>query len=1303
MDVGAIVGRGYAIEAVAGSGGMCSVYRARNPQGGLVAVKALSEHALEAEERFEREVRMLKELRHPAIVQYLDSGTEHGRRFLVMEWLEGLDLEALLRSRSLVLEEVLAIASRVAHALGAAHEKGIVHRDVKPSNIFVVGDDVTRAKLLDFGVARWSRAANRALTITGTSVGTPAYMAPEQVRGDRHVDARADVFALGCVIYECLTGEPAFVAHNPMAVFCKILVDKAPRAVELFPGLPDPVDQLLQAMLAKDAHERPANGAAVAAAIDELARRVTASGLGRGAVKATRSRQAITADEQRLVNVVVAAAPAAGAVAAVEGDARTVRLFPNKVPVVDFAPGHNISFRFDALSDGSLVALLETRGVATDNAISAARFALTISEEIPGCQIAITTGLAVVGKARLVGEAIDRACGLVSSTGTLDARGTGRLIRIDEVTAGLIGPRFEVVHDARGPVLVAERPADAERTLLGRPAPFVGRNREVAVLSATFDEALEQSVARALLVTGPAGAGKSRLVREFLRGLDAHGRAGVWPAAGDPVRPGSPLELMANAVSSLAGLHGGEAPSVRQQKVRALVARHVPEPDRARVADFLGELLGMPATDDESVPLRAARLDPILMADQVRRALQDLLAAHTAARPVVLVLEDLHWGDQATVALVDRALRELAERRFVVLAVARPELHDRFPRIWSAHNLTEVRLGPLPRRAAQALASAVLGASVAPERISELVDRAEGNPFYLEELVRNAAEGSQELPETLVAITQARIDALEPEARRLLRAASIFGGLFWRGGVQALCGDDFPVESWLDVAVARELVSPAEDTRFLGERAYRFRHELVREAAYALLLEDDRRFGHAVAGSWLERVGERDPLALARHFDRGAQRDRALPHYLRAAETALERGDFAAVQELADAAERCGPDSGDLGVIRVLQADASYWRGEHTAAEKIYVDAMVLLPRGGRRWYHAVGRLMTVWAATDAVERMESLARVLVADDDPDDDREARLGAQAITASRLYLAGRNELADAVLTDAEAAAADLAAAPPALQAAVCRARATRSLVRDGDPAYFRDEMARGGRCFEEIGDVREACFQHANVGYADLELGLYAEAEHELRAALATAERLGLDHVAGGCRQNLGCALGRQGRLREAIALEQQAAACFEERHDRRFAGASHMYLGLFHLLDGATERAELAARTALSMLTRNLRAQALALLAQILLATGRAEEALGYAEEGMRALADRAVVEGDAQIRLAHAEALTASGRSAEAARAIAAARERLLERADRIKDAALRSSFLDHIAEHARTLALAAGTAPKTTPRPVR
>src|SRR5690606_33437616 len=148
---------------------------------------------------------------------YLDSGvTRDGMSFLAMEWLDGVDLKQALRRAPLLLGDALRLAHRIAEGLGAAHALGMVHRDVKPANIFLPGANPGEAKLLDFGIARWSDARS-AITVKGGALGTPAYMSPEQVRGNQPVDARSDVFALGAVLFECLAGKPVFSASDPMA------------------------------------------------------------------------------------------------------------------------------------------------------------------------------------------------------------------------------------------------------------------------------------------------------------------------------------------------------------------------------------------------------------------------------------------------------------------------------------------------------------------------------------------------------------------------------------------------------------------------------------------------------------------------------------------------------------------------------------------------------------------------------------------------------------------------------------------------------------------------------------------------------------------------------------------------------------------------------------------------------------------------------------------------------------------------------------------------------------------------------
>ncbi len=273
VEPGNLVAGRFEIERLAGRGGMALVYRARDlSTGTVVAVKILhdetSPHALE---RFARETAVLADLTHPAIVRHVSHGrTERGQLFLAMEWLEGSTLSAALKRGGLAARDAVELGRRVAEGLGAAHARGFLHRDVKPSNILLVDDDARRAKLVDFGVAHVTMSAAGSMTRTGVMLGTPGYMAPEQARGGRAVDARADVFSLGCVLFECLAGRPPFYGDNLMAVLAKILVEEVPRVSELEPAVLPSLDALVARMLAKDPGARPPDARAVAGELAAL-------------------------------------------------------------------------------------------------------------------------------------------------------------------------------------------------------------------------------------------------------------------------------------------------------------------------------------------------------------------------------------------------------------------------------------------------------------------------------------------------------------------------------------------------------------------------------------------------------------------------------------------------------------------------------------------------------------------------------------------------------------------------------------------------------------------------------------------------------------------------------------------------------------------------------------------------------------------------------------------------------------------------------------------------------------------------
>ncbi len=257
----------YRIVRQLGAGGMGVVYEAEDTRlGRRVALKFLPatlDASADAAARFEREARILSSLNHPNICTIHDIGTVsesgHDRRFIVMELLEGESLRSRIHGHSIPVDQVVEFGGQIADALDAAHEKGIVHRDVKPANIFITKRG--QAKLLDFGVAKpgghdggtdeETRALAEQLTVAGTTVGSINYMSPEQARGE-NIDGRSDIFSLGLVLYEMATGRQAFSGPTSAVVHDAILNRQPIPAGQLRQDLPPDLDRIIARSLEKD-------------------------------------------------------------------------------------------------------------------------------------------------------------------------------------------------------------------------------------------------------------------------------------------------------------------------------------------------------------------------------------------------------------------------------------------------------------------------------------------------------------------------------------------------------------------------------------------------------------------------------------------------------------------------------------------------------------------------------------------------------------------------------------------------------------------------------------------------------------------------------------------------------------------------------------------------------------------------------------------------------------------------------------------------------------------------------------------
>ncbi len=278
--IGLVLQDRYKIVRKLGEGGMGAVYEGEHVLiKRRVAIKCLHAHYANSPEivaRFHREALAATSIRHPNIVEVTDMGRfADGAFFMVLEYLEGRDwADDLAKAGPQPLGRVVHIMSQVCDALSAAHEKGIVHRDLKPENVFLCqhGDDPDFAKVLDFGISKMQDgdadpARSKGLTRTGIAMGTPYYMAPEQAQGKKDIDHRADIYALGVILFQALTNQYPFDDDSYPMLVVRICTEDAPPVTRFRSDLPAEIEALIARMLAKNPNERPANCAAVKAAL----------------------------------------------------------------------------------------------------------------------------------------------------------------------------------------------------------------------------------------------------------------------------------------------------------------------------------------------------------------------------------------------------------------------------------------------------------------------------------------------------------------------------------------------------------------------------------------------------------------------------------------------------------------------------------------------------------------------------------------------------------------------------------------------------------------------------------------------------------------------------------------------------------------------------------------------------------------------------------------------------------------------------------------------------------------------------
>ena len=1110
LGPGTVLGGTYRLIALLAKGGMAVLWEAEHLRlGRRVAVKVLRDAYADDPDsvaRFCREAQSAGTIDHEHIVRVYDVNCEaDGAWYIAMELLPGTDVRALIKRQGpLASERSVDIARQVCLALAAAHERHIVHRDIKPSNVFLVerGDGKDHVKLLDFGISKLI-AENSNSTKVGLIIGTPQFMSPEQACGDPSIDHRTDIFSVGALLYKMVTGHSPFEASSPAAVLARLMTQAPHPVVQWGQPVPDWLEAVIQRCLARDPDARYWSALELAEA---LAQRSDAPASRRPA-----EAELPAADELRIVTVLFASVPSRRRPTDSSGPEETVG---TKDPRI--ARSREILRRHGAeyqrhFGDG-LMAVFGAPSARGDDAVRAVRAALelrTLSAELgaaPGTapvRVGLSTGRVVAGRMRgvsatgygVVGQAVELAR-------QIEGLGGPDSILLCPETYQHVRGRFRVRaagrlpgRDGAGSVVheVLEENAHGllvpPREILGTRAPMVGREAEFAQVTGWLQGAFHEGTPHAAVVLGPSGIGKSRLAYELRCFVEDSGHDVVTLfGQAEEMWAGAPLQLWADALRGKVGIHADESPESSVDKLREFVDQTLDEEeptDVDEVARALAALLGV----------SSAGLRPQPLMEQAGSTLVDLFQRITERNPLLVVLDDVQWADRATLESLAWMLERLGPCPVFVLCLARPEFAASAAEFLADRpQLVRLDLGPLSRESAVALVDAITGGGLPRAVARAIAERSEGTPLFLEEILHGLAErgllarqgrewrptgpiDTLEIPSTIEAVIQARLDGLEPDERDVLRKASVIGETFWYGTLRALGAEK--AARMLPKLCAREFIRLQPTSRFAGFLEYAFRHKLVHDAAYASLPTEERKRVHLAVGQWLEaRSGDTlESRALAaRHFEAAGEWARAAASSLRAGEAAYDlfagrdaRGYFENAVRLS---ERAGDAAlGALaraGIGRALVRDGSF-REALPFLEAALPD-IVAAARPDQEW-RCLQTLGGCYAAQGDQARALQLIDLAAELTRKTNDR---LGAAEVEKSRCilhYFAGR------------------------LDEAVDAARRAVSLCR-------------------EVKALRELALNLSNVGSLEAWRGRPKQALSALRESTALARKHGIDALIG---------------------------------------------------------------------------------------------------------------------------------------------------------------------------------------------
>jgi tetratricopeptide (TPR) repeat protein len=919
-DLHAAFGDRFELGEQLGQGGFGSVYRALDRRLNRAVALKVSPAVTADADKLLREARALAQLRHEGIVAVYDVAVAGRSCFVVSELLPGPSLAKWLEDQGQLPSpvEAVRIAAAVADALGHAHSKSIVHRDVKPSNI-VFGERF-RPVLVDFGLAL---TALDAAAERGVVSGTPSFMSPEQAGGRGHrPDGRTDIYGLAATLYAMLCGRAPFRGRSHVDVLRQVCEDEPQPPRQIRPDMPPELERVCLKGMAKLPGDRYTTAFDFAEALRRSVGLLPAlapqsqsppplpvpagsPAVAPPAPPVTRTPRT----ERRQVTLLQCALEAPG------GEDDPMEKVTQFQAVCTEVVGAHGGLPLQA-SGTTFLACFGFPVAREDAPRQAVRAALAICQRSdPPPAVAVGTGAAVVTQQPNTAPVV--VGDVVIVTAALLAQGTQSGVLVTDATAHLIEGYFDCEPGGevrpRGAAPVPVFTVRAERAVRNRIeaadptrlTPLVGRSREVELLRERWDLTAE-GVQNVILLVADPGLGKSRLVR-VLRDHVQQGReagasgldstrsqvAGVtvieWYCS--PYHQGSPFFPVIEYFNRVYHLNREPDPAARLNRLITRLREdgiHAPE-DQALFA----AMLSVPATDR----LPPLALTPERQREKTQHAVLDWLNARAEGAPVLFVVEDLHWVDPSTEALLSQFVEGGGSVRVLAVFTFRPE----YDPPWKGKAVqTQVALNRLTRTQVAEMIRAQCAERVIPQTVvDQIAERTDGVPLFVEEFTRLLTErGSTDevaatIPATLQDLLLARLDRMASN-KAVVQLGAVIGRTFAHNVIQAASPlDEVTLGTELDKLVGAGLL-------FIKGTAprctYTFKHALIQDAAYQSMVKKQRQQFHRSVAEKLEQefpdVPATQPELLARHFTEAGITERAVDYWQKAGQRARERSAY---------------------------------------------------------------------------------------------------------------------------------------------------------------------------------------------------------------------------------------------------------------------------------------------------------------------------------------------------------------------------------------------------------------------------